>query len=888
MKRILLTGIITLSAFFSATAQIVNIPDPVFKNFLINHSYNTNPMGIGNTVYLDANFDDEIQVSEAATYTSDIYNHGFTLSGLTISNLTGIEAFDSIEYLSIDSALLTTININGCQSLKRLRSYTNSFTAVSINNPSLEVLELNNSNTLTSVNLSGCTGIKNINCSNNPNLMSLNVSSCQILEELRANYNPLLTTLTMGYHGVLTFFQSIGCQITSLDFSSCPSLEWMMCMDNELTSLNLANGNPQSFEHIRATGNPDLTCIQVDNVAVSEYLWEGGFPYEFDEWASFSLDCTPPGPCIVAIPDANFKAALVGNSTINTNGNTQIECEEATAYTGTINVDNIDISDMTGIEAFVNITSLSCNNLNIWNFSALNVSGLTALTTLNCTGNNHFSDLDVSGCTALTNFTVDTGNSGGSDLHVDASGCTALTGFSMSTYSNNYLDLGGCTALTTLDLDAKNLYALDVTNCSALTSLVCSNNHLSALSLAGCSALTTLNCSVNSITALTVSNLPLLTNLNCGNNELVSLNVLDNPNLSVIICFENNLPYLITSNNPALTQLDCSHNNMTYLDVNNNINLAALNCSYNNISSQNVNANVALISFNCAHNNISTQNVSFNTALTTFFCDYNNLTTIDVSNNAALKYFGCSHNQLPALDLTDSTALLQLNCSHNQLTAVDLSHNPSLSGLDCNSNQLTVLNLNSNPALVLLDCSNNSLTQLAISHNTNLFQILCFHNQLPMLDVSNTHCILLNCADNQLIGLNLANGYNTIAIEISANNNPDLICVQVDDAAFSTENWVAPGFLFDEGINFTEDCYALSTGEQPINQLFTVYPNPTKGIVYFSAPMDVQLYTIAGQLITHTKNVNSVDLSGQAAGVYFILLTNESGQVVHRSKIVKE
>jgi hypothetical protein len=42
---------------------------------------------------------------------------------------------------------------------------------------------------------------------------------------------------------------------------------------------------------------------------------------------------------IVHIPDANFKAALVGNSSINTNGDDEIQVSEAEAYDGTIDVD---------------------------------------------------------------------------------------------------------------------------------------------------------------------------------------------------------------------------------------------------------------------------------------------------------------------------------------------------------------------------------------------------------------------------------------------------------------------------------------------------------------------------------------------------------------------
>jgi len=63
----------------------------------------------------------------------------------------------------------------------------------------------------------------------------------------------------------------------------------------------------------------------------------------------------------VNIPDANFKAYLVGNSEINTNGDSEISVAEAQAFTGLINCSNKDIYNLTGIEAFINITKLRCN-----------------------------------------------------------------------------------------------------------------------------------------------------------------------------------------------------------------------------------------------------------------------------------------------------------------------------------------------------------------------------------------------------------------------------------------------------------------------------------------------------------------------------------------------
>ncbi|QNK77474.1 T9SS type A sorting domain-containing protein [Winogradskyella sp. PAMC22761] len=102
-------------------------------------------------------------------------------------------------------------------------------------------------------------------------------------------------------------------------------------------------------------------------------------------------------PCTVTIPDTNFKAYLVGNTAINTNGDTEIQCSEANAFTGQIYLYNESISDLTGIEAFVNVTNLYCafNNL-----TSLNLSSNIALEELYC-HSNAITNLDFSTNTAL-------------------------------------------------------------------------------------------------------------------------------------------------------------------------------------------------------------------------------------------------------------------------------------------------------------------------------------------------------------------------------------------------------------------------------------------------------------------------------------------------------
>ena len=87
----------------------------------------------------------------------------------------------------------------------------------------------------------------------------------------------------------------------------------------------------------------------------------------------------------VYIPDANFKADLLGNPEINTNGDTEIQVSEASSFDGAIDCQDISISDLTGIEAFIAITELNCRENNI---SSLNVSSNIALTVLICDENN--------------------------------------------------------------------------------------------------------------------------------------------------------------------------------------------------------------------------------------------------------------------------------------------------------------------------------------------------------------------------------------------------------------------------------------------------------------------------------------------------------------------
>lgn len=94
----------------------------------------------------------------------------------------------------------------------------------------------------------------------------------------------------------------------------------------------------------------------------------------------------------VYIPDANFKAALLGNFTINPNNDGEITISEAAMYTGSITCMDRSVKDLTGIEAFPKITSIECRNNEI---TKLDLSNHTELLALYCS-NNNITSLDLS------------------------------------------------------------------------------------------------------------------------------------------------------------------------------------------------------------------------------------------------------------------------------------------------------------------------------------------------------------------------------------------------------------------------------------------------------------------------------------------------------------
>ncbi len=104
------------------------------------------------------------------------------------------------------------------------------------------------------------------------------------------------------------------------------------------------------------------------------------------------ISCVITQAQIVNIPDTNFKNALLNHSpVIDTNNDGNIQFSEAEIASG-INVINKNIIDLTGIENFINLDSISCSNNQ---FSSLDLSNNNKLSFIFCNNNDNLTYVNL-------------------------------------------------------------------------------------------------------------------------------------------------------------------------------------------------------------------------------------------------------------------------------------------------------------------------------------------------------------------------------------------------------------------------------------------------------------------------------------------------------------
>lgn len=269
---------------------------------------------------------------------------------------------------------------------------------------------------------------------------------------------------------------------------------------------------------------------------------------------------------IVHIPDVNFKKALVENTAINTNGDTEISYGEARAYTGSLTISRKSIKSLIGIEAFVNITVLDCSYNRL---ISLDLGGNILLKELICE-NNILSHIDVSKNTNLEVLKCNFNNNRLTSL--DVSKNTKLRILSCLDSPLTTLDVSNNTELTALSFGNAEFTSLDISKNTKLIDLhINHNTRLASLDLSNNTELTNLSSGNN----------PLLTSLDLSKNtKLYYLSFWNTQFTSIDLSKNTKLRNLYLNNNNKLTQLNMANGNngilSDYISINRNFNLTCI------------------------------------------------------------------------------------------------------------------------------------------------------------------------------------------------------------------------------------------------------------------------------------------------------------------------
>ena len=806
--------------------------------------------------FTDDNFRNKVYEAIGKTAPEPIFD--INVAGITsldvsysnISNLAGIEYFVALQGLDCNNNQLTALDVSGLTNLQSLICSYNQLTTLDVSGltnlqslmcpfnqlTTLDVSRLTNLHTLgcsinelTSLNVSGLTSLGRLGCSNNQ-LTTLDVSGLTNLQEFNCSYNNMVSTddVTGWIEGKSWVFDpqnsvnSVTLDKASAIIALGTSLQLTATIEPDYATDKSVTWNSSDAAVATVTAEGLVSAAGAGSATITVTTHDGGLT------ASCEVTVVESATDITAA----FTDDIFRNRVYELIDKTEPEPILDIDLRGitTLQFFGAGISNLSGIQYFVDLESLTCSYNNL---TSLDVSGLTKLKFLNCSGN-QLTSLNVSG---LTN-------------------------------------------LITLECVSNELTALDVSESAILQTLSCSNNLLPVLDVSGLTSLGTLHCSNNILTELEVSELTDLYILYCSDNQLTALDVSRLTNLQYIECGYNQLTALDLSGLTNLQYIYCQYNHLTSLDVSGISNLYYFNCSYNDmitpddvtgwdddrwwtfypqnsVESITLNkASAALLksatlqltasiepayspkattwsSSNEAVARVSAEGlvtaVSSGTAtitvtavkggltascavtvvdsarnITAEFVDENfrnkvyqvigktapapiwdtDLTGItslyipnsDIADLAGIHHFvdlqslKCDENNLTTLDVSGLTNLQLLKCDENQMTSLNVSGLTNLQWLDCNDNQLTTLDVSGLTNLQMLDCAENQLTTLNLSGATNLTEMDCGRNQLTALDVSElTNLETLDCYTNQLTTLNVSGLTNLQGIHCEEN-----------------------------------------------------------------------------------------------------------------------
>lgn len=184
----------------------------------------------------------------------------------------------------------------------------------------------------------------------------------------------------------------------------------------------------------------------------------------------------------------------------------------------------------------------------------------------------------------------------------------------------------------------------------------------------------------------------------------------------------NCITKVVTDKAPELRYLNLYWNPVKSLDLSGNPNLEVLDASYTAIKNLDVSANKNLIALT-AYANGEEENDLFG-----------RISEINLAGLSNILYLDLHNQDLSALDVSDQTLLRTLNLTNNSIAALAIDKNPELRQIRAGGNNLTAIDLSANTELIELDLSDNDISEIDVAANKKLETLSLSNNLISRLD----------------------------------------------------------------------------------------------------------------------------------------------------------
>ncbi len=442
--------------------------------------------------------------------------------------------------------------------------------------------------------------------------------------------------------------------IKGFDFAKASEWEYAACEDGKIKITDFSEGRVECRYKYATNKSAGYYTFFINYVG--DHMFADG-------------TCTKCGTALAGVeinetsfPDEVFREYVLTN--IDTeSGTTGILTDYEIRKTEDIDVYDMNIGDLTGIEIFSYLQSLSCAKTEI---TSLDISGNTKLESLQCYGTK-LSSLDISKNELL--YFVSCYNTGITNIDISKN----------AVLYELYMDIGEISGCTPCDFSG--ITGFDLTNTSNWKDAVYENGKVTITN----TGRKYISCEYT---------------LESGKTrrfrfyfDYVGDHIFENR-----VCIrcgaaatgveidEVNFPDEVFRNYVS-TKFDTGSGTLGILTADEIAAVAEINVNYMEIS--------------------SLKGLEHFTELKRLYCSSTDITSLDVSKNVKLLYLSCQYTGITNLDVSKNVELERLVCDNTKLTSLDVSNNANLKTLECHNTQIACIDLSNNINLKYFYCYNN-------------------------------------------------------------------------------------------------------------------------------------------------------------------------------------